>query len=142
MKRATAAVLAASLLTAIPPPAACATHRAAGPFETVPTEPSARPPHRLAYAVLLTGGGLVGLSFTLTDRANRTYADYLRATDPDAVEGLYDRTVRYDRFAAAALLTGEALIVTGVWLRFLHRPGGSRLVLTADAGRCAVSLRF
>jgi hypothetical protein len=105
-------------------------------------EPPARQSHRLAYATLLAGGGLIGLSFSLTDRANQAYSDYMAATDVTALERHYDRSVRYDRLAAAALLTGEALIVAGVWLRFLPRPGRSPVVLSADVGRCAVSLRF
>jgi hypothetical protein len=142
MKCIVAAVLAASLLTELLVPAACAARQAADPFEPVPVEPAARAPHRLAYASLLTGAGLAGLSFALTDRANHRYADYLAATDPAAISRAYDEAVRLDRVSAAALLTGEALIAVGAWLRFLQRPARPRLALTVDSGRCAVSLRF
>jgi len=142
MKRIVAAVLAASLIIESLLPAACAARQAAGPFEPVPIEPPARASHRLAHGSLLAGAGLVGLSFALTDRANRSYDDYLTATAPAEIGHLYDETVRLDRLSAAALLTGEALIATGVWLRFLHRPAPRRVALTVDAHRCAVSLRF
>ncbi len=58
------------------------------------------------------------------------------------VERLYDRTVRYDRFSSASLLTGEALIATGVWLRFLRRPAASRVHLSLSPRRCSVTLSF
>ena len=142
MKRIVAAVLAAGLLCELLLPAACAAAQAAGPFQPVPIEVPAPAPHRLAYASLLTGAGLIGLSFALTDRANRAYGDYLAATDPSDVSRLYDGTVRYDRLSAASLLTGEALIAAGVWLRFLRRPAPSRLALSVDSRRCALALRF
>jgi hypothetical protein len=72
MKRIVAALLAASLLFEIPLPAACAASQAAGPFEPVPIEPPVRAPHHLVYGSLLAGAGLVGLSFALTSRANRS----------------------------------------------------------------------
>ena len=142
MKRFVAALLAASLVAELSLPAACAAQQAADPFEAVPLAPAARPPHRLAYASLLAGAGLVGLSFTLTDRANRRYDDYLNATQPAEISRLYDESVRLDHLSAAALLTGEALIAAGVWLRFLRRPAPQRAALIVEPGRCAVSLRF
>lgn len=142
MKHIVAAVLAASLLSEALLPAACAARQAADPFESVPAERVARAPHRLAYGCLMAGVGLVGLSFGLTDRANRTYAEYLAATEPTEVAHLYDRTTRLDRLSAAALLGGEALVATGVWLRFVHRSALRRVSLSMAAGRCAVSLRF
>ncbi len=142
MKRIVAASLAASFLLELFLPAACAARQAAGPFEPVPLEPPPHAPHRLAYGSLLAGAGLVGLSFALTGRANRSYDRYLAATTPAEIGHLYDETVRLDRISAAALLTGEALIATGVWLRFLHRPASQRVALTVDSHRCAVSLRF
>jgi len=142
MRRAVAAVLAASLLLQLRPPAACAAAQAAGPFERVPLEDRPRTSHRWAYASLVAGAGLAGLSFVLTDRANRTYDRYLTVTDPAEVGRLYHESQHYDRLSAAALFTGEALFAAGVWLRFLHRPAPKRVVLTVDPSRCAVSLRF
>jgi hypothetical protein len=115
---------------------------ATGPFEVVTLETPPDGPHRLAWASLLTGVGLIGLSFALTARANDAYDDYLVATDPARAEHLYDRTKHYDRLSAASLLTGEALVATAVWLRFLHHRPASRLTLVAEPDRCAVALRF
>ena len=142
MKRAVAALLAASLTAPFCLPAVCVAAQAAGPFEVVPPEAPARGPHRLAWASFLAGAGLVGASLVLTDRANRAYDDYLVATDPAELGRLYDRARRYDRLSAAALLTGEARVATAVWLRFIRRSPGSRLTLLAEPDRCAVSLRF
>lgn len=137
-----AAALAASFLLQVGSPAACAAAQAAGPFERVPLEDQPRTSHRWAYASLVAGAGLAGLSFVLTDRANRTYDRYLTATDPAEVSRLYDESQHYDRLSAASLFAGEALFAAGVWLRFLRRPAPNRVVLTVDPSRCAVSLRF
>ncbi len=137
-----AVTLAASLLLGSIEPAACPPAQAAVPFETIPLTPPLRRGHGWAYASLAGGAGLIGLSFALTDHANRTYDRYLAATDPPEVERLYDETVRYDRFSSASLLTGEALIVTGVWLRFLRRPAASRVHLSLSPRRCSVTLSF
>jgi hypothetical protein len=48
-----------------------------------------------------------------------------------------------DRLASAALLTGEGLLATAVWLRFVHPAREPRrLALEVEPSRCAVSLRF
>ncbi len=142
MTRLAAAAIAASLLVGAIEPAACARAQAAAPFEAVPVDAPVHGSHRLAYASLLAGGGLVGLSFALTDRANRTYDQYLVATDPVEVTRLYDRTVHFDRLSATSLLVGEALVATGVYLRFLRRPAASRLDVALAPDRCALTLRF
>jgi hypothetical protein len=142
MKRFVAALLAASLLSELPSTAACAPPQAAGPFEAVSPPGGSAPSHRWAYASLVAGAGLVGLSFALTDRANHTYADYLAATDPAEVASLYDRAARDDRLSATSLFAGEALLAAGLWLRFLHRPASRRVALRLEPDRCAVSLRF
>jgi hypothetical protein len=156
MMRILAAFLAASLAAQIFLPAVCASAQAAatfeagtdvappaaGPFEVVPQESPPDGTHRLAWASLLTGAGLVGLSFALTDRANQSYDDYLVATDPGRAEHLYDRATRYDRLSAASLLAGEALVASAVWLRFIRPRPAPRLTLVAEPDRCAVALRF
>jgi hypothetical protein len=161
MMRTVAALLAANLATQFLLPAVCAPARAAesqvagsaaadssapavsrDPFERVPLTVRPRCSHRLAWTSLVAGASLVGLSFGLTDRANDTYADYLLATDPARAEHLYDRTRHYDRLSAVSLLTGEALVATAVWLRFIHDRPASRLRVAAGPDRCAVSLRF
>lgn len=165
MMRILAAFLAASLAAQVFLPAVCASARAAEPlsgasagperadvvrdpgppptpFEIVAQATPPRRSHRLAWASFLTGAGLVGLSFALTDRANDAYDDYLLATNAADAERLYDRTRRYDRLSAASLLTGEALVATAVWLRFVRPRPESRVALVAGPDRCAVSLRF
>ncbi len=155
MMRTVAAVLAASLAAQISLPAVCALAQAAepftadssatpsgGPFELVALESPPDGTHRLAWASFLTGAGLIGLSFVLTARANDAYDDYLVSTDPAAAGHLYDRSRHYDRLSAASLLTGEALVATAVWLRFVRRRPASRLDLAAGPDRCAVTLRF
>ena len=87
------------------------------------------------------GAALVGASFLMGRRANDTYDAYLRETDPVRIEQLFDRTVRYDRAASGSLLAGEAMLSVGLYMRFLRRPP-TRVGLTLEAGRCAVSYRF
>ena len=137
MKRAVAVLTAAGLLLSLRPAGA----RAAASFENVPLAGAPRVSHRWAYASFAAGAGLAGLSFAISDRANRTYGEYLQATDPAEATRLFDRTVHFDRLASASLLTGEALVAFGVWWRFLHRPARPTTI-TLGPGRCAVSLRF
>jgi hypothetical protein len=140
MIRPVAAALAVILPFASCVPAACAPVQAAVPFAQVPlTEPTGAS-HRLAYASILAGAGGIGLSFVLTQKANRRYDAYLLATDPAEVTSLYDETTRLDRWSSTSLLGGEALIVAGLYLRFLRAP--SRMLLALAPERCAVSLRF
>ena len=98
--------------------------------------------HALAYGVLAGGVALVASSFLFVHNADREYDAYLRETDPGRIERLYDRAVLNDRLASGALLTGEILIVTGVYLRFLKHPRETRLGLAIEPGRCALALRF
>lgn len=123
-------------------PARGQTSPGSSPFAIVPEEPPDRGSHRLSWASFITGAGLVGLSFALTDRANDAYDDYLVATNPADAEHLYDRTRHYDRLSAASLLTGEALVATAVWLRFIRPRPDARITLVAEPDRCAVALRF
>ncbi len=141
MMRFLAALLAAGLLAPMLP-AAGARAQAAVPFESVPLERPAGRPHLLAYSCMLAGAGLVGASFALNDRADRSYHQYLVAIPPADFDRLYHRAVLQDRLSAGALLAGEGLIAAGVWLRFLHRPATERVGLVVEPGLCAVSLRF
>jgi hypothetical protein len=135
--------------------AACGAFLAAAPPLSADTPPSpfpridiqAEPPrsHGWAYAALAGGAVLVGGSFLVAQRADQTYDDYLSETEPHRIEELYDRTVVYDNVARAALLTGEALLATGIYLRFIRRPRGattSRASLVVEPTRCAVSFHF
>ncbi len=137
-----ASVRRASVLAAALTLAACAPARAADPFPVVEMHEAKRPSHRLAYATLLAGAGLVAGSFALGERANTLYDDYHRATDPAEVDRLWTRTVHYDRLSSAAMIGGQGLLVTGLWLRFLRHPGDSRWSASLGPSSCAVSLRF
>lgn len=141
MRRAASALaaLGTALLVAT---AACTEVRAAEPFPEVPVPQPVRVSHRWAYASLVLGAGLIGGSFAISRRADDTYRDYLAATDPRQIERLYDRTVTQDRIASTALLTGEALIAVGVYLRFIRHPVASRASLMVAPRTCALSLRF
>jgi hypothetical protein len=143
MMRARVAALTAALVLSTVLPAAGASAPAASPFEEVPAPSSERRSHLGAYLTFGAGLALVGASYALKDRADDTYADYLAATDPAAIESLYDETERYDRLSTGAMLGGQALIAAGVYLRFIHRPSpASRVQLSLGATRCALSYRF
>ena len=142
MIRRLATLLAAGLALTGVETAACAMARAAEPFAEVPMPPPDRRSHLLAYSSLVTGAGLIGASFVFAHHADDAYGDYLVATDPDRIEDLYDRTIAYDRLARGSLLTGEALIATGLYLRFLRAPRPQRLSLDLGPRTCALSVRF
>lgn len=137
-----AAVLLAALTIALLVPAARAHAQVAGPFPEVSMPPSASGSSTWAYVCIGAGLGLLGGSTILSDRANDRYQDYLRATAPESVRELYDETLVLDRLSTGSLLTGELLIATGLYLRFLRRPAASRVALDVGPSRCAVSLRF
>jgi hypothetical protein len=122
--------------------AACACAQAASPFPVVEVASQRPPKHRLAYVAMVTGAALVGGSFLLTHQANQAYDDYLRETDPQRIETFYDRADLYDRLSSTSLISGELLIVTGLYLRFLRPPRTSRLSWAVSPDRCALSLRF
>lgn len=98
--------------------------------------------HAWAYAALGGGVALVGGSLLFSRAADDAYDAYLHETDPGRIESHYDRAVLRDRFAVTSLLAGEALLVTGVYLRFLRHPRESRLRFALEPGRCALALRF
>jgi heme A synthase len=140
--RRTAAWLHAALVGVLVTGAVCAPARAAFAFEVVPRLVEPRRPHAAAYACALAGAGLIGASFPLADDADRRYRTYEREADPTRIAGRWDATVRADRLASGALLTGEALLATAVWLRFLQRPGEHHVALEVAPARCAVSCSF
>ncbi len=122
-------------------PAARASAQAVEPFQEQSLVTRPRHPHRLAYATMLTGAAFVGTSFAVTHHADQLYDRYLAASEPGQAEKLYDDTSRWDGASTALLLSGEALVLTGVWLRFL-RPAPGRLGLVITPGACAASLQF
>ncbi len=140
MPRLTPAVLAGFLTLQIVLPAAHA--QAAEPFPVVPLAVPAPHRHTWAYVTLAGGATLAGLSFVFSRKADDAYAGYLDSTDPVEIQTLYDRSVRNDHAAQASLLTGEALMAAGLYLRFIRRAGPSRVALTLQPSRCALSYRF
>jgi hypothetical protein len=122
--------------------AARALAQAAAPFPEVPVDHTGGPSYGWAYLAIVAGAAMIGGSFALANQADDTYDEYLEATDPDEIERLYDRTVLYDRYAQGTLLTGEVLVVTGVYLRFIRRPKPARLGIDLRPDRCALALRF
>lgn len=143
LRRCAAALMLASAATGAPNWAACAHAQAATfVFEDVPRAAPPRQSHALAWSVAAVGAGLVAASFPLSDLADRRYDEYLRETDPAAIGGRFDAVVRADHLASASLVAGETLLVTAVWLRFVHRPRAPRATVAVLPDRCAVSVRF
>lgn len=142
MFRVTAAALAACIVLELLGPAGRGEAQAAEPFRVVPIEAPARRSHTWAYVTLAGGAGLVGISFTFARRADDAYAEYLVSTDLGSLDVLYDRAVRNDQLSHSSLLTGEALIAFGLYLRFIRRPTVGRLSLSLLPSRCGVSCRF
>jgi hypothetical protein len=142
MRRRTGATLAALLALPIVLTAAGAHARAAEPFPVVPLETPATRRHTWAYVTMAGGAALVGLSFSFSGKADDAYAAYLVSSDPVQIERLYDRAVANDHRAQASLLTGEALIAAGLYMRFIRRPGPSKVSLSLRPSRCALSYRF
>lgn len=141
-RRWTAALMLASAVAGAPSGAACAWAQAADSFQVVPRAVRDHTPHRAAWACAIAGVGLIAASFPLSDLADRRYEAYLSETDPAAVEDRYQATLRADRLASASLLTGEALLVGAVWLRFVRRSNPPRASLVVLPDRCALRLRF
>jgi hypothetical protein len=142
MSRIMAVSLAACIALEISCPAARAIAQAAEPFQVVTLEKPVRQGHTGAYLTLGAGAGLIGVSFTFARRADQAYAEYLASSDIGALDALYDRAVRDDHLSQASLLTGEALIAAGLYMRFIRRPATGRLSLSLLPSRCVVSCRF
>lgn len=133
------AVLAAATLSW----AAGARAEATSPFEVMPRHGAPGTSYRAAWVVAITGAALVAGSFPLAHEADRRYAAYLVETDVARIDARFDATTRMDRLASASLLTGEGLLATAVWLRFVHRPREhERVTFVVEPARCAVALRF
>jgi hypothetical protein len=142
LRRWTAALMLASAVAGVPLEAACAHAQAADSFESLPRQESGRSPHYGAWACGIAGVGLVLASFPLAEAADRRYQEYLTETDPARIEERYQATQHADYLASGALLTGEALVVSAIYLRFVRRPSPPRASVAVLPGRCAVSVRF
>lgn len=119
------------------PPAPPAT-----PFEVIHRRAHERRSQRLALYTALAGVALVATSFPLSDEADRRYEKYLVELDVSRMDEHFRGAQRMDRYSAAALLTGEVLLATAVWLRFVHEPRRQRVALDLRPDRCGVALRF
>ncbi len=137
-----AATLRAVLLGLAVTGAVCAHARTASAFETIPRLAPPHRPHRAAYACLVGGVGLMAASFPLANAADRRYAEYLNESDPRRIESRWNRSVMADRVASGALLSGEALLAMGVYLRFVRPAHDSRVAFVATPGRCFVACSF
>ena len=142
MKSGSAAAFAVVLLGLLLCPAAGAFAQAAEPFPEVPLPQPTSRSHWVANLTLLTGAALIGASFAFENEADQAYDQYLLATDADEIEQLYDRSRQFDQYSAASLVTGEVLLATGIWARFLRRPRAERVSFQIRPDRCALALRF
>lgn len=122
--------------------AACAHAQAAAPFPVEDTAPPPERSHALANSAIVVGLALIGSSFIFEHQADQAYDAYLIAIDPDEITRLYDRSASYDRLSAAALIGGNALVATGLVMRFVHRPPPNHLRLELGLRRCDLTYRF
>jgi hypothetical protein len=67
---------------------------------------------------------------------------YLASTDPAEIELLYVDATRFDTLSRASLTTGEILIATGLYFRFVRRPAASRTAVIVSGTRCAIAVNF
>jgi hypothetical protein len=123
-------------------PAACDTAQAAAPFPVIPVEEKNPHPHRAAYVCIGSGLLLTGASFLIAREADQTYSEYQSETDPDRISELYDHTVWLDHWSRGTLLGGQALLITGLYLRFIRHPSAEKVSLLVAPDRCAFVVRF
>lgn len=142
MRRTLAVLILASFVTGAPMWAVCANAQAASLFQEVELRPPPKRSHTVAWITGITGVGLLAASFPLAKRADERYELYLFETDVSRIDERFRDSKRADRLANSALITGEVLLVSAVYLRFIRRPSGSRTALLLQPDRCAVSYRF
>ena len=143
MRRLVTALFIAGLASLAPDLAAGAPAPAASSFEIIPRPHAAQPAHRGAWLVGAAGITLIAASFPMAREADRRYDAYVGESDPSRLDARFAATTRMDRIASASLWTGEALLVTAVWLRFVREPKpNARVSLAVEPARCAVLLHF
>jgi hypothetical protein len=143
MRRTPAAFLAAGLCVMLLATPLQAAGEGSSPFPVLTSE--LRPParsHKWAYTAMVGGAALIGASFYFHSRADDAYDDYLAATDPETIERHYDDAARWDTVSRASLTTGEVLLATGLYLRFVRRPAASRTSVILSPNRCALAVNF
>jgi hypothetical protein len=124
------------------PPAAPTPAAAPAAFPQQTFHVAARHGHRLAYVAIVTGAALVGASFAITHHADQIYDHYLTVTTPEQAQQLYDSTRRWDQLSTATLLTGEGLVLAGLWFRFLGHDAMHPMSVGLSTAGCALSLSF
>lgn len=142
MRRALAALLLAGYVTGAPEWAVCANAQAASLFEEVEVREPPRRPHTGAWLTGLAGAGLIAASFPLANRADQRYDQYLAEADVQRIDSRYRESQRADRMASGALIAGEVLLVSAVYLRFVRHRAPARTSVALQPSRCAVSYRF
>lgn len=145
MRTRLAALLLAVLASGIPlgdawAQAAAAPADTASPFEVIPRSTTVRESSKWAWITAIAGAALVGVSFPLADEADRRYDAYLAETDVSRIDERFRATQRMDRLSSAVLLTGEGLLGTAVWLRFVRLDRHVEFAVRTD--RCALAVRF
>lgn len=112
----------------------------ASPFEVVARSTTVRQSSKWVWITAIAGAALVGASFPLADEADRRYTAYLEETDEARIDERFHATQNMDRLASGALLAGEGLLATAVWMRFVR--GERRVALDVRTDRCALAVRF
>ncbi len=145
MRARLAALLVAVLASGAPAGTAWAQASAApadtaSPFEVVPRAATVRESTRWSWITAIAGAVLVAASFPLADEADRRYDAYLTETDVTRIDERFRATQRMDRIASGTLLTGEGLLATAVWLRFMR--GERHVAFDVRTDRCALAVRF
>jgi hypothetical protein len=137
-----AALLTAGLFLTLLASPLQAAGEAPSPFPVLSVPPAPPHSHKWAYLAMLGGAALVGTSFYFHSQADEAYSDYLASTDPAEIERLYDDANRFDTLSRASLTTGEILIATGLYFRFVRRPAASRTAVIVSGTRCAIAVNF
>lgn len=142
MRRALAALLLAGYVTGAPEWAVCANAQAASLFEEIEVRQPPKRAHRIAWLTGLAGAGMIAASFPLANRSDQRYGQYLAEVDIAKIDGRFRDSQRADRIASGALIVGEVLLVSAVYLRFVRPRETSRVAVDLMGSRCALSYRF
>jgi hypothetical protein len=86
--------------------------------------PRLGPPQRTSFlhkrwvqwSLVGVGAALTGAAVAFHHQGDEWYDQYLASSDVDEIPGLYDNAVRYDRYAAAAVVSGQIFMIGGLVL--------------------------